>query len=358
MNFNSIAYSILKLLITSIITFSWVTSFAQIGGLYTYDFLNLNQSARTTALGGYTISISDEDIAQGYSNPALLNKKMKHHLSINHNFHLADISHGFVAYGLHLGASDISMMVGLNYVDYGTFERADIFGNRIGTFEGSETALAIGLGKQLDERLRIGLNLKYVNSNFDTYQSNGIGFDLGFHFYNPIKESNWSLVAKNIGGQLSSFNLERENFPLDIQFGYAKKLAHLPFQIMITAHHLQQWNLRSNKMVSGDPILIGQPNQEPGSLSKGIDNLFRHLAFGGEFLIGKNEIFRLRFGYNHLRNKELSVSGFRSLSGFSFGFGLKVKKIRIDYGLGRFHLAGGLNHLSLTLDMNSIFDKL
>ena len=343
--------------IISIIT-SQVPLVSQIGGLGTFDFLNLASSARATALGGYPIAISDEDISQGYLNPALINEKMTHHLSINQNFHLADMSHGFIAYGLDIPSKKVSVMLGVNYINYGDFQRADIFGNRLGEFSGSETAITIGVSKKLDERLRLGVNLKYVSSRFDIYGSSGLGADIGLHYENPEKLSNWALVFKSVGGQISSYNGDQENFPFDLQLGYSKRLAHLPFRFMATAHHIQIWDLRSPLDDVGNIILIDQENNEPSGFSKATDNFFRHLAFGGELLIGKNEVFRLRFGYNHLRNKELSVSGFRSLSGFSFGFGLKIKKISFSYGVGRFHLAGGVNHISASIDLNTLFKKI
>ncbi len=331
---------------------------SQIGGLYTFDFLNLTSSARSTALAGFPIAIADDDVAQGYANPALINEAMSHHLSINHNFHFADISHGFVSYGLSLPDKNLSFMIGANYISYGDFDRADVFGNRNGNFSASENAITIGVSRKMDERLRLGVNLKYVNSSFDSFNSSGVGADIGLHYNNPEKRSNWAFVIKNIGGQFSTFDVEREAFPLDIQLGYAKRLEHLPFRFMITARQLQRWNLRSPLDELVTTSFIGQTPQPPSGFSRSIDNLFRHLTFGGELLLGKNEIFKLRFGYNHLRNKELSVEGFRSLSGFSFGFGLKVKKIRFDYGVGRYHLAGGVNHLSVSIDLNSFFKKL
>ncbi len=340
------------------IFFNYSYSFAQIGGLYTYDFLNLSPSARATALSGYTIAIADEDIAQAFANPALINEKMSHHISINHNFHFADISYGNMAYGLNLPGKDISIMVGGSYINYGSFKRADVFGNLNGTFSSSESAFIIGASKQLDERLRMGLNIKYVHSRFDTYGSSGIGADLGVHYFNPQKRSNWAIVLKNIGGQLSSFDLKKEAFPFDLQIGFAKRLAHLPFRFMITAHHLQKWNLRSTLDDRSNNIFIGQASSSISNFSKTVDNFFRHLAFGGELLIGQNEVVRIRLGYNHLRNKELSVDGIRSLSGFSFGFGIKVKRMQFDYGAGRYHLAGGVNHLSVSFDLDSLFGKL
>ena len=72
-------------------------------------------------------------------------------------------------------------------------------------------------------------------------------------------------------------------------------------------------------------------------------------------LLGKNEIFRLRLGYNHNRKKDLAVDGYRSLSGLSYGFGIKIKKIAFDYSVSRYHLVGGVNHLSLRILLPDLF---
>jgi len=331
---------------------------SQIGGLTTFDFLNLAGSSRATALAGHPIAISDQDVAQAYHNPALLQPGMAHQLSINHNFHVADIGFGSIAYGLPLRDTSMMLMISGGYVDYGDFTRADITGTRQGTFSGTESSIHVGMSKMLDERLRIGVQLKYANSSLANYNSSGLGGDIGVHYHNPSKRSNWAIVFKNIGAQVGAFDIQKEPWPVNIQLGYAKRLEHLPLTWMVTAHNLQRWDLRSPLDDQGTVIIIGQTPEPPSSISKTVDNLFRHLAFGAELGLGRNEVVKIRLGYNHLRAKELAVAGFRSLSGLSFGFGIKVKKLRLDYGVGRYHLAGGANHLSLSLDLHELFSKL
>ena len=331
---------------------------SQIGGLYTFDFLDLAGSSRATALAGYPIALSDDDIAQAFHNPALLQPGMSHQLSINHNFHLADIGFGSIAYGIPLRDSTLMMMVSGGFVDYGDFTRADDFGNRQGSFSGQESSIHLGVSKKLDERLRVGVQLKYAFSSLDNFSSSGIGGDIGVHYTNPEKRSNWAIVFRNFGGQLSGFDFEKEPWPFNLQIGYAKRLEHLPLTWMITAHHLQRWDLRSPLDDQGTITIIGEVPTPPSSLNRSLDNLFRHLSFGAELGLGQNEVVRIRLGYNHLRAKELAVTGFRSLSGLSFGFGVKIKKIRLDYGVGRYHLAGGANHLSLTVDLHELVSRL
>ena len=334
------------------------TIYSQNGGKYAYEFLNLSQSARSTALGGHLISVNDEDVALAYANPALLNPFMSQQLALNHNFHFADISHGFINYGFAIPKWDLHLHAGINYINYGNFTRADEFGNQNGSFDAAETAITVGASRKLNERITAGVNLKLISSRLDAFSSLGISSDLGLLYENVEQSFTIGAVLKNMGTQFSTYNGLRENLPFDIQIGFSKRLKHLPFRLSITAHTLNRWDIRYDDPNAEDPIqLFGDQTQSDGGFGESVDNFFRHFTFNGEFLIGQRENFRLRIGYNHLRKKELSVSEFRSLGGFSAGFGFKVKQFRFDYGVGYYHLAGGVNHLSISTNLKEFKKK-
>ena len=44
--------------------------------------------------------------------------------------------------------------------------------------------------------------------------------------------------------------------------------------------------------------------------------------------------------------------------GFSYGFGMKIKKFRISYGRATYHLAGASNHFSVTMNLSEFGHKL
>ena len=330
--------------------------YGQIGAANSFEFLNLAQSARTNALGGYSIAILDDDVNLAYQNPALLNKDMIGSLAFNHNIHFADINYGFASIALSSPLPKSHMSLGFNYINYGSFDRADLYGNRAGEFDGREAAFTVGFSKEVRDRLRVGTNLRLIRSAFDSYNSWGFSMDLGVTYSKPESRSHFSLVISHIGRQFSTFSEIRESPPLNVLLGFSKRLEHLPFRVMITAHHINQWNLRNDFDTDPDPIFQNTAAEEESGFSKQMENLFRHLSFGGELLLGKNEIFRLRFGYNHNRKKDLAVNGYRSLSGLSYGFGVKVKKIAFDYSVSRYHLAGGVNHLSLRIHLKDLFN--
>jgi len=89
---------------------------AQIGGLGTFDFLNLSVSPRATAIGGAPIALADDDSAQSWANPALINSSMDKILSVHYNFHIGDIRTGFGAYGIAIDSMTAAVL-SVNYID-------------------------------------------------------------------------------------------------------------------------------------------------------------------------------------------------------------------------------------------------
>jgi hypothetical protein len=47
----------------------------------------------------------------------------------------------------------------------------------------------------------------------------------------------------------------------------------------------------------------------------------------------------------------------RSGAGFSWGLMLRIKALEINYGRAIYHITGGVNILTLTLDAQRIYDK-
>jgi len=327
---------------------------AQVGGDNIFEFLNLSNSARTTALGGSLISVKDDDVALAYGNPSVLNPQMHQQLNFNYNFHVAGISNGYAAYGHHVAPWQTTFHAAVQYINYGTFDAADEFGQINGTFDAAEYAITLGAARQLYDKLSIGTNVKFITSQLEGFNSTGLALDVAAFYRDTTGRFSATLVVKNIGRQLSTYREDnREDLPFEIQAAISQKLKHLPFRLSITYNNLNRWNvLFDDPNDENNTLLIGGGEApERSQLSINVDNFFRHLVFSGEFLFGARENFRLRVGYNHFQRKELSVDNFRSLAGFSFGVGLKVSKFRIDYGRAFYHLAGGLNHISISTNL-------
>jgi len=324
---------------------------AQIGGAEVFEFLELPGSARVSGLAGSAITVLDDDLNLSLGNPALINSTMHKQIAFNHSFHLAGTDHGYVAFGYHHDQSKISFNGGIQYMSYGDFVQADEFGNAIGDFKANEFGINIGASKLVFERLRVGANLKFITSQLESYNSLGIATDIGAHYQDTSGRTTFALVIKNIGTQITTYSPDnREALPFDIQFGVSKRLKHLPFRIGLTVHNLHRGNLVYDDPNVVEPTsLFGNEEISENKVGVFVDNLFRHTIFNGEFLLGKKENFNIRFGYNHFRRRELTVStASRSLAGFSLGFGFMVKRFKINYGHQFYAIAGGNNHISIT----------
>ncbi len=341
------------LLLSLVLMFLSTGISAQIGGINTYEFLNLSSSARISGLGGNLISVRDDDVNLAYANPSLLNDSMHQQLAFSHSFHVAGINFGYAAYGHHVDKWNTTFQVGIQYVNYGEFNRTNELGEIEGTFKASENAIVLGAAYPVYDRLAVGANVKFITSSFESYNSTGLATDVAAIYYDTASNFNATIVFKNIGTQLSTYSADNfEPLPFEIQVGISKRLRYLPFRFSIVYHHFDRWN-----------ILYDDPNQEEATLTFGeapteasessifFDNLFRHFIFGGEFLLGKKDNLRLRVGYNHFMRKELSLEDFRSLAGFSFGFGMKINRFRLDYANTTFHLGHAMHHLSIATNL-------
>ncbi|MBV6440435.1 MAG: hypothetical protein EPGJADBJ_02104 [Saprospiraceae bacterium] len=327
------------------------------GGQHVFSFLNLSPSARITALGGMQIAVKDDDPAFAAANPAALNPAMDGRLALQHNFFISDIQHGYVAYAHDLPKVGFTVQGGLQYVGYGDIPMTDEYGNKLGgNIEASETALTLGAARPLTGRVSLGLNLRVGFSTLDVYKSSALAADAGLMYADTTHRFTAAVVLRNAGTQLSTYDGTREDLPFDLQIGISKRFRHLPFRFGIIAHHLHEWEITyDDPNFQDDDVLIFGGDEPADKGGSDVDNFFRHLIFNGEFLFGRNESFQLRFGYNHLRKKELSVKNYRSLAGFSFGAGVRVSRFRVDFGYGSYHLGGGVVHFGLGTNLKEFF---
>ena len=336
----------MKIIILQISFFFSIVFYAQNGGNSTFQFLNYASSARVEAAGGYLISIKDNDPSLGVENPSLLNASMNGKLVMNYVNYFANSNYGYSSYTKHyngIGTFNASLL----YANYGKFEYADISGERNGsTFSANDIALAVAYGRELDSNFSIGADVKFIGSFLEAYNAFGVSTDLAATY---IKRKNGfaaAVMVKNFGVQLNSYvTNNREPLPLNLMIAVSKKLKHAPFRFSLTAQNLQQWNLvyfDALQQAATDP-LTGQSIEvkEPGFLTKAM----YHIVLGGEILLTKN--FNIQFGYNHKNRKDLSTTIKPGSAGFSWGFGFKIKKIHISYGMSKYHIAGTSNHITI-----------
>jgi hypothetical protein len=329
---------------------------SQTGGSHTYDFLNLTNSARVASLGGKNISLYDNDLNLAYHNPSLLSPEQNGNFAVNYISYFAAVNYGYAAF-----AKDVqntgTFAIGLHYVDYGQFETADRFGNLTGgRFYGADYALNLMFARAIDSTFRWGVTIKPIYSKLEHYNSFGIAADLGITGVFDEGLLTTAFVLKNMGFQISSYTGDyREPLPFEIQLGISKKFQFAPFRLSFTAHSLQKYNMLYDDQNTNTSTATDIAEEEPSKSSKFADNFFRHMIVGLEFLPTKS--FYLAISYDHKKRKEMALADYGNYVGFSYGFGLRLKKFSLAYGYSVLHAAGGSNHFSFTLNLSQLYSK-
>ncbi|WP_445717884.1 type IX secretion system protein PorQ [Flavobacterium sp.] len=323
------------------------TGFSQIGGKSVYQFLNLAQSPRQAALGGKTVTVVDYDVNQAFYNPATINIKMHNRLSVNYGSYFGEVSYGTAAYAYTYDRHLQTFHAGISYVNYGTFEGRDEFGNLTSDFTGSEAALSLGYAYNLPwTDMYIGANAKLISSTLETYNSWGAAVDLGFLYVDEDNDINYGLSVRNLGFQIKPYESTNEQLPLAIDAGISQLMENVPIRWHMTFENLQQWN-----------IAFSNPNRAEGSLDGGsteekvsfFNNALRHLILGAELFPEKG--FNIRLGYNFRRSEELRILEQRNFSGISVGFGIRFGKVKFDYSYSRYTVAANTSLFGLMIDL-------
>ena len=237
---------------------------------------------------------------------------------------------------------------GLQYIDYGKFQETDDAANVIGTFRAEEMNFYAGYGYQFGKIFSAGVNAKFIYSNMGFWNSEGMAADLAAMINDTAHLITASIVAKNIGGQFKPYTPGNyTSIPFDLEAGVSFGFRHLPLKFHITLHHLYEWNIRYNNPADDlQDALFG----DSSALTKKyiVDNIFRHVIFGGEFNIKK--VVRLDIAYNHLRQQELSLTTKRSIPGISVGLGLHIRQFDFSYGIQPMAQGGALNYFTLSVN--------
>lgn len=322
-------------------------SFSQIGGQNTYQFLNLPVNPAQSALGGKVVTSLNYNPSMGLLNPANINEEMAGQISANYMNYIADIGYGTASYAHKINEKYGVLQAGVTYIDYGSFDGFDEFGNETADFSGNEVAMSMGYAYHLaDTRFSFGINLKAITSRLEQYSSFGMATDIGVTYYDP--ESKWifSGVLRNAGGQLKPFDEVQETLPLELIFGISKELEKVPIRWHVTLENMQQWDLAFRNPARDETDLEGNVTEDDPSF---LNNVFRHTIFGVELFPDSG--FTVRLGYSFRRAEELRVIDQRSFAGLSGGFQIKFNRFRFSYSYMRFNQAASSSFFGVDIDL-------
>ncbi len=316
-----------------------------LGGNAVFNFLSQSNTAQLSALGGVNVSAIGNDVGMAFHNPALLRDGMHQQLSASFNSFLAGIRNYSLTAAVHAEDMGTNFAIGANYFDYGNITRTDASGLILGSFRPVDYVVQVMASRQYHERFRYGATLKYINSNYGQYRSSGLALDLGLSYYDSANQLQVSVVVKNMGTQLATYDgsNRKEELPFDLQAGVTKRLENAPFQFSLTAHHLQAFNTYYN-----DTSFRASEGENGYANNTTVQKIFAHLVLSAQvFLSDKLEIDA---GYNFQRRQDLNAFNVTSgFNGFTFGTAVLLKKLQIRYAAG-FYQSNLFNQLSLNLN--------
>ena len=321
-------------------------AYAEGGGSSAYDFLNIPTSAHAFALGGSAPALIDDDVTLADQNPALLGPELEKQVAFNYMMYMQSGNFAGLRYGMAAGEHG-AWAIGMRYLNYGSITRYDQEGFTDGsTFSPQDLVVEGSYSHDFTDRLRGGINMKMVYSNYDGRSAFAMAADLGINYFDPEKDLSLSVVLRNAGGQLKRFYNTYDRLPIDLQFAYMQGLGSSPFSLAITVTNLTRWKLPYYSHGGGD-------NGNGLELKSGfLSNFFRHLIFGLQFQ--PSDKFYAALAYNYKTRTDMSAYSRNFLSGFSIGMGLRVKSFRVSLAYAMPHKSGSSLLLNLGLNIEEL----
>jgi len=346
---NSCRYDSMRFLIFSLLFLPSIVNSQSVIGSNGFAFMNGNYSARSLAMGGRTISIYDNDLSLVNDNPAILNEKMNGMLQVNQGLLPAGINFGAVNYVIKTKIGVFSPSI--KYVNYGKFTETDETGRILGNFSATDFSVGTNFGRSINKVIHLGANFQFLGSNLDTYSAYGVSLGFGVMLTHPNELISGGLVVRNIGLVFKEYTSNaKTSLPIDVQAAFSFKLKHAPFRFSILAHQLNKWNI-----VYQDPTL--KPSFDaltgdtiPVPVAGFGEKLANHFNFQVELLASKS--VQIRAGFDYHRRQQLKLIERPGLAGFSFGVGMKFKKISLDYGLMIFSKAGQNHSIGISTQIS------
>ena len=320
---------------------------AQVGGESVYKFLNISTSAKQTALGGKILTLVN-DINQPLWNPSVISEKLDNQLAVNYSSYLTGINIGSVSYAKRFSRRFGTLQAGIQYVNYGNLIESDENGNITGNFNASDIAVSLGYSINLPwTNVFAGANVKIINSTISNFSSTGAALDFGILYNNPYKPYIFTLVVRNIGTQIKSFNGAQEKLPIEVLIGGSYQLENVPVKWYLTIDNLQQWDVSVSNPSNQTSDIEGNITKENISF---VNNALRHLIVGVELF--PESAINLRLGYNFRKSQEYKLQNVRTFGGISFGFGLKMNNFKLNYAYSKVHTASNVSTFSLQINLD------
>lgn len=280
-----------------------------------YELFRTDGFARSAGLAGSSIAHLG-DLSSLQSNVAGLAVLEHPSVAAGYTKHVLDINHGTLAYARPADRGFV-WAAGLDYMSYGTFDRADENGFKSGEFGASDVQLRAAIAKTVKPQLRLGAALKYQYRDIDGTAATAIAADAGLQYDTGFNDWTVGAAIKSFGTATSAFLTEKDGLPTSYELGFAVPLEHLPVKFSL----------------AGAYVTAEGPEARAGL----------EIAFATQF-IG-------RLGYSTIGVDQKTGLSSDAFAGFSAGLGLNVKQLTFDYALTSHGEIGFLNRFTIGTEL-------
>ncbi len=269
-----------------------VIAFASVGEAG-FDLLRRDLNAASVGIASASVAFPQTTAFGG--NPAALADKTSRIASLSYVDDPLDLKSGVLQYAQPW--REYTVGARLQYYDYGTFDRINATGQKLGTFTANDIFIAAAIARRFND-VTIGIEPGFISSKIESYSASALTVSGGIQ-YTPKFISLLRVGAdiRNLGVNTKKYVSQTTKLPTEIRLGLAKKLEHLPLTLLA----------QGNKWSDTD----------------------WYLNAGGEFEIAKS--FLLRGGYSTIGKDQKSVGSNESTAGLSAGFGMKYRDYLFDF---------------------------
>ena len=274
------------------------------------------------ALGGFNVSVPDDDGSLLFQNPALMSNVSDQAINLSFLTYIRGCKAGNASF-VKAHRERGSWGAGAKFVGYGTMKETTVEGIEIGDFGALDLLLTGGYSYLLSQHWAGGVTGKFIYSKYAEFTSIGLAADIGLNYFDEEKDFSLSLVAANLGGQVKRFGDYHERLPFDLRVGFTKRLAEAPIRFSVTMVDLTRWS----------STYFYNPDRE----EKFGKILMNHFVVGVDVL--PTDILYVSAGFNFRRANEMKAAGSSHGAGLSFGAGVNVKKFKVGVAYAKYHVS-------------------
>jgi len=292
-------------------------------GKYAGEFLSIGVGGRPLGMGGAFVAIAN-DVTAGYYNPAGLAKLNYPQIALMHDERYGNlVNYNYAAVAIPYGKDytfGLSIMrLGVDGIpdtrkalyDANGDGILDINTDRLNydlitEFSNQDWAFYLTGAKRVTDDLYLGANVKILSRSIAEYSAFGIGFDIGA-YYSPMENLMLGANVQDVTTTFVAWSTGRnELITPTAKVGAAYQLDFLGGKILPAV----DLDIRFENRRYASQFNIGPISFDP--------------HFGMEY--SYKNLFAIRAGYNDVKQ-------------FTFGAGVKLPKLNIDYSFARFNMS-------------------